>query len=64
MRSNIVPDNKAWIQYQSCTRKKSYMTISKANKVVTNNHSNDKTIHVYECPHCYMFHIGHKKDNN
>lgn len=61
LRSNIVPDNKAWIQWRTCKRKKSFTSISKANKTINNYHSNDKSIHVYECPYCYSFHIGHKE---
>lgn len=46
-------------RYWACERKKSYFTRSAANKALAKIPKNDN-MHVYECPHCFTFHVGHK----
>lgn len=60
--TNIIYDFLAstpWVKWRMCTRKKSYPTRSKANKQV--NKINPDKLKVYECPHCFTFHIAKKK---
>ncbi len=62
IRHNIVPDNKAFIKWNSCQRKRAYTKISSANKVLKRMNKKETNIHVYECPFCSLYHIGHKKE--
>ena len=47
--------NKKW---KECGRKKSYFTKSHAMKDM-NRMTNNEHLHVYECPHCFCWHVGH-----
>ena len=59
---NIVPDNRAFIKWNSCQRKRTYTKISSANKVLKRMNKKETNIHVYECLFCNSYHIGHKKE--
>ena len=55
MADKVVEDRK----WQECGRKKSYFTRKHAtNDMFKMKDSN--YLHVYECPYCFCFHVGHK----
>lgn len=48
-----------WVAAQMCGRKEKFEDKPRA-KAALSRHPNRKVLHVYECPHCAYFHLGHK----
>lgn len=49
--------------HRECGRKKSYASQSQANKQLVKMRDYNQ-MHTYECPHCFMWHIGHVPRDN
>ncbi len=45
-------------KWWECGRKRGWATKSSANKVLLRQRDYNN-MHTYECPHCFMWHIGH-----
>lgn len=48
----------------SCGSKKGYKLYREAERVLKwiRQHEKDKNLHIYTCPYCHFFHIGHHND--
>lgn len=48
-----------------CGRKVIYSTFTKAQKAMINlmRKKNETYLHVYKCPDCQKFHVGHKRES-
>lgn len=46
---------------RQCKKKKGYATKAQSINAMDRNHGyNNPAFNVYECPHCFMWHVGHK----
>ena len=59
-KDKYVVHTPATIKWWQCTRKRPYTSIKQATNTMRKYNGNKKDVHVYECPHCYQYHIGHK----
>lgn len=61
-KDKYVHNESATVKWWQCSRKKPYTSFIKAtNTMIKFKGAKNKNYHVYECPHCYFWHIGRKR---